>query len=408
MKKYTIIIALIFSVISSNINAQQEEIKYRRSSLYSVLISHPFQKFHEEIDSVFLKIPIPEKYNNHDLSVKIVSSDQKRQEKEEIIKQFIDRNQIARRLVARWFERDPELGYFFLDLIKDRGLYDATVTDVNIAKMSARGIAQLEDAGEELIGNTFMLVNDIKYIDKSEGAAAGGTALRIFGAILGAATGSDALSNVTDLAASIVESIKGFKVTVTSYLYQLEWNEEVAATLYDSYYITEQDFDAAKKKAFDADSNLFKMKYVGKQVVNSGTTSVMGVNLDTPSAMIRKACERSIDKSIVYLQRTYDEFKVKTPLYSTEQTIEAKIGLKEGVTANSKYEVLQQVINIKNGNEKTEYKRVGIIKPIPNKIWDNRYMAIEEKAENANLDGTEFKKISGSDFQVGMLIREIK
>ena len=56
----------------------------------------------------------------------------------------------------------------------------------------------------------------------------------------------------------------------------------------------------------------------------------------------------------------------------------------------------------------TTYKRVGLIKPIKDKIWDNRFMADEEKTTEAALDGTLFEKISGKDFYPGMLIRETK
>ena len=58
-----------------------------------------------------------------------------------------------------------------------------------------------------------------------------------------------------------------------------------------------------------------------------------------------------------------------------------------------------------NGAHK--YERVGIIEPIENLIWDNRFMAVEEGAIGANLGFTTFKKVSGKDFAKGMLIREI-
>ena len=120
--------------------------------------------------------------------------------------------------------------------------------------------------------------------------------------------------------------------------------------------------------------------------------------------MIRKVCERAIDKNIALLQTEYEEFRVKTPLYSTNP-ITAKIGLKEEVDANKKYEVLEI---IENENSTTEYKRVGIIKPIKNKIWDNRYMAEYEKNNlNSKLGATEFEVINGSEFYPGMLIREM-
>ena len=58
-------------------------------------------------------------------------------------------------------------------------------------------------------------------------------------------------------------------------------------------------------------------------------------------------------------------------------------------------------------NGRTSYKRVGVIAPVGGKIWDNRYMAVEEKAEGSNLTETTFKKVSGGNFHPGMLIREI-
>jgi hypothetical protein len=168
--------------------------------------------------------------------------------------------------------------------------------------------------------------------------------------------------------------------------------------------MTENEFDAQKKAAFENDRKIFRLKFVGKQVVNSGNTSIEGVNTETPEEMIRKVCTRSIDKSIAELQRVYDEFKVKTPLFSVGPTIKAKIGMKEGVTSKSRFEVLEQILD---NDGITQYKRVGIIKPI-GKIWDNRYMAAEEKVANAYLTCTEFVKVSGGAFYPGMLIREIK
>ena len=78
--------------------------------------------------------------------------------------------------------------------------------------------------------------------------------------------------------------------------------------------------------------------------------------------------------------------------------------MKEGVTAKSKFEVLE-VIEMENGKHK--YNRVGIIEPIENLIWDNRFMAVEEGAQGATLGFTTFRKVSGKDFAKGMLIREM-
>jgi hypothetical protein len=60
---------------------------------------------------------------------------------------------------------------------------------------------------------------------------------------------------------------------------------------------------------------------------------------------------------------------------------------------------------MENGSHK--YNRVGVIEPIDNLIWDNRYMAEEEGAAGATLGFTTFRKVSGKDFSKGMLIKEM-
>ena len=123
--------------------------------------------------------------------------------------------------------------------------------------------------------------------------------------------------------------------------------------------------------------------------------------------VFRKVLARAIDKNIVMLQKKYDQFKVKVPLNSVEP-LTAQIGMKEGVTAKSKYEVLMPVFDETSG--KFKYARRGVIAPVPGKIWDNRYMAVEEQAAGSTLQATEFRIVSGSRaaFSEGMLIREIK
>ncbi|MBR2475828.1 MAG: hypothetical protein IKB57_04740, partial [Bacteroidaceae bacterium] len=170
------------------------------------------------------------------------------------------------------------------------------------------------------------------------------------------------------------------------------------------YYISKGEVNPEKAKAFNEDNTTFKLKFVGSKKVDSGETSYAGVF--EPIDMIRKVCTRSIDKSVLELQRTYEQFKVKTPIYSVDPEITAKIGMKEGITDASRYEVLEKYMTEEG---LTEYKRVGVIKPIPGKIWDNRYMATEENALGSDLTATSFTKVSGrAEFLPGMLIREIK
>lgn len=379
--------------------------EYRRSSLYSLIIAHPEFRYGEEIASTFLTIPIPEKFNDHNLNRRTLNSirHDKRTKYEPLeLTEFLKRNAIARRLVAKWYNRNKNTGAFDMGLIAERGYYNADFLNVELAKNDLRGLGILADAGEELIQNTFVLINDIYYVDKELKAQKWAFWLQLIGAITQAATGSDGgLGQIAD----IVKEIEGFRVIVVSHLYQLDFPEEVMYTFYENHYFDADHPDPAKKLAFEQSSGLFELRYVSSQAVDSGQTSIKGVNTETPEEMIRKVCTRAIDKAIVELQRKNEVFKVKAPLFSAAPAITAKIGMKEGVEPNCRYEVLERR---EDETGRMTYKRVGVIEPVADKIWDNRYMATEEGARNSELNATTFRRISGSGFYPGMLIREIK
>lgn len=401
MKKY-ILPLLLMALATTSVKAQKNDADtpYRRSSLYSILINHTDQKFAKEICNAFLAMPTPDKYNNHDLSVKVINLDKKLKgaksdNENEAVTTFLTENQVASRLVAKWFDRDFYTGECDMELIKARGLYNATKFDEILAEKSARSQALMADAGEDLIGNTFVVVNDIRYIDKEQRGKLIGGILKAVGSV----AGMSGLSNI----GSFMENMRGFKVRINTFLYRLDWNDEIALNFYKTQYASTP-YEDGKYKAFDDGRGQYHLTYVGKVESKGSTTSFAGVNAGDPVQMVRKACQRALDDNIVDLQRSYSEFRTKSPLVSTEP-ITAYVGKKEGVTEDSKFEVLE-VIENEDGTH--SYKRVGTIRPVKNKIWDNRYMAVEEGAQGATLGATTFERTSGTkDFYPGMMIREI-
>lgn len=404
-----IYIALIMGIATITASAQTDngqEMQYRRSSIYSILINHIDQKFANDIKKAFLQIPVPDKYNDHDLSVKVLSLNEKlkgakKDDENPLISEFLTSNKVASRLVGRWFNRDAYTGACNMDLVKERGLYNATEFDRQLALHSARGMAMLQDAGEELIGNTFVLVNDIRYVDKSKGSKIFGSILKVAGGMASILTGDDSYTNMAESMGNIAESYKGFKVRINTFLYRLDWNTEQANLFYQDQYGDGQ--DAQKKMNFDMARGNYRLRYVGKVESNGGSTSFLGIKEDEPLMMVRKACQRAIDENVVDLQREFEEFRTKTPLLTAEP-ITAYIGKKEGITAKSKFEVLE-TIEMEDGSHK--YNKVGEIEPIDGMIWDNRFMATEEGADGATLGYTTFRAVKGKDFAKGMLIREI-
>lgn len=409
MKKLIYNLVLFAAVmLSYNGYAQnnKEVDEYRRSSIYTILINHEEQKFATEIKNAFVSLPVPDKYNDHNLSVKVLTmsgklKDAKSDDENEEITEFLNNNKVASRLVGKWYNRDIFTGECNSDLVKERGLYDANTYDVIMAEKSARSMALLHDSAEDLIGNTFVLVNDIRYVDKEKTGKAIGGALRILGALASIASGVD-VTDLTDNLGSMMETLKGFKVKVNTFLYQLVWDEEIMMDFYTTMYSNGP--DSEKAKVFENRRGDFKLKYVGKVESKGGDVSFMGVNLDEPINMVRKACQRALDENIADLQQEFEAFRTNSPLISVEP-LKAYVGLKENVTPESRFEVLQAM---EDETGKRTYKRVGIVTPEKDQIWDNRFMALEEGAENASIGATTFKKVSGGPFYQGMLIREIK
>ena len=402
-----LLIIPIFLCLISNIVAAQD-MTYRRSSLYSLLLNHTNQNYASEIKDVFCSMPVPDKYNDHDLSVKIIEVDNKRIAVDSITK-FLTNQHVANRLVARWFEMDPFTGAQSMDLIKLRGLYNASTFDRMLAQKSLRGNALLEDAGEDLIQNTFVIVNDIVYIDKERQGHIAGLVLKMmfvaFGAVTAGMSGDvgqmESAMNTGNQMDQLMKTLKGFKVQVTTHLYQLEWDEQKATEYYEHVYSDTP--SEAGKEYFANHPDMFSLKYIGSQSSSGKDVSFIGVNLSTPDEMIRKACTRAIDENVANLAKNFEQFKVKVKI-SNANPIQAPIGMKEEISENSRFEVLQQT----EINGKTAYKRVAVVKPVKGKIWDNRFMAEEERAAQSTIQNTTFTKISGAAILPGMLLREIR
>lgn len=400
IKKFILVPALLIALCAFGETAETET-NYRRPSLCSFLISRTDQKKFTNIQEQYLQIPTPDQYNNHDLSIRILNVGKKGSYADSI-NNWLENNYIASRLVGKWFDRDILTGICSLDLVKNRGLYNATEFDKQLASRSSRGKAMLEDAGEELIGNTFVLVHEAHYIDNAQRSKNVATGIKVGGAILGAVLGVR-VDNITDNLATLAESFKGFRVKFHTRLYQLIWDDEASGTFYTQMYSEAPDNE--KKDFFERNRHLFKLRYIGEVESSGSQNSFMGISEEHPEIMIRKACRRAIDDNVADLQHKFEEFRVKSPIAAIgDDFVEVAIGKKEGLTAASEYEILEP--EEKNG--KIKYNRIGVIVPVEGKIWDNRFMAFEEGAAGSNLKATTFKLKSGKMPSMGHFVRQLK
>ena len=428
MRKILTFILMILSLTAfsqdtiqqSSLNARRRNdmnVTYHRSSWHNILLYHSDQKYAEAILETYYNRPQSEKFNDHSLQVDVLKTKGKKYAKFKKVNKYIMNNGIANDLVAKWFNRNASTGCCDMNLIYMRGLQSATTEQIETSELAKRGKAILMDSGVDLIGNTFVLVHDIIYVDKGErnkktanGFRAFGNFLNNLGEAMAYATGdysymelgrsANQLSRTT---ADIVDDYEGFRVKIKTHLYRLNWQDSDNDFFYENYYLDEDYYDEAKFHAWQ-NAN-YQLSYVGSQEVACGETVLTG-KYDL-SQLIKIIVYRTLDECIVKLQRNYEEFKVKEPIYDIDEAgnVIAKIGLKEGVSEQSRYEVLERV---ETADGTTKYRKVGEIKPIADKIWDNRYMALEDGAANSELEGTHFKVTSGRNLYPGLLIREIK
>ncbi|AMS27786.1 hypothetical protein AEM51_12915 [Bacteroidetes bacterium UKL13-3] len=392
------------------------DIKYRRSSLHTILLEADNFPNKEVVIQAYNTSPFPDKYNDHNIGIKsfnpknygataksAADADKEISETQPAIDRFIADQKIANKLVAKWFNRKVD-GSFDMQLIGERGAYNASDMEANIAKGSARGASSLADAGEELIGNTFVVFSKVTFLS-NEVFAAG---IRDASKLAANQMPNPMMQQVAIKSAdALYEKTKeGYSVWTTSYLYKLKWNDSIAAIFYNDLWFDKSSVSPSKKEAFDK-TNLFSLEFVGQEKATSLVTFSLKEKR-TESQIIALSTVRNVDAVYAKLQKKYDVFKPKVPLY-TGYPITAKIGMKEGLEGGEKFEVLEQVIDPKTGL--TKYESKGTIKVDKKLLWDNRFNAGEESSTETDttkpvIDRTTFK--GGKKFYSGMLIRQLK
>lgn len=388
-------------------------VKYRRSSLHQVLVQSGGYDQSEIVEGAFFKTPFPDKYNDHRLASTVLErskypiSDADRQaagtDKSKAgqfasnaaasqtagfadptaadvplqIQKFIVQTKLANALVAKWYGRDKD-GGFDMALIADRGLYDASALDQEIAKGAAMGNALLADAGEELIAKTFVVFNKMHFVENEPIAAKTKEIAMMAATKIPNPLAQAAAVKAADIA--YLATKEGYTVMTTSYLYKLEWTDSISNIFYTDLWMNKGTLDEAKKKAFD-ESNLFSLSYVGTTKASSAI--MLGFSKSKSDAeVIELLTARNIDAVYAKLQKEYEVFKPMVPLHSVDPAT-AHIGMKEGLEGGEKFEVLEQTVDAKTG--KTLYKRKGVITVEKDKVWDNRISELVSPSSNAQM-----------------------
>lgn len=442
MKKRIIAFSLLTFCISSFAQKDDKpvDVKYRRSSLHTMVVESDKFPQKEVVLNAFNNAPFPDKYNEHTIGEKsfnpanytltteekasIYSSskmgalaavaeikiDSVAKELPYRIQKYLSKEKIANKLVEKWFNRQAD-GSFDGNLVADRGVFNASFLETKSAQSSSDGQALLKTAGFELIGNTFVVINKFKFFPNEPVAAVVRDIAKAELAKNMASSPQILIDKANKAIDAIYEKTKeGYSIFATSYLYKLAWNDTVASIFFNDMYMEKGSIDAKKKDAFD-NSDIFKLEFVGDETA-SGLVTFSLKEKRTEEQIITLSTTRIIDKVYAKLQKKYDVFKTKTPLY-TGNPITAKIGVKEGLEGGETFEVLEQRIDEKTGI--ATYKSIGKIKVDKKLIWDNTFNDGNAPVAEPVADGEEAKPVidrttfkGGKKFYSGLLIKQIK
>jgi len=439
MKKFAIVITLALATAVAAQEAEKKTVStYYRNALTSMMVYHAEDEFGYDVYEIFSELPPEDKYDNHDVDLHVIDNakisgvarrkgvglhrqtyggdiiltKEEKQANGEAMLDLLNRAEIGKRIVAKWFNLTGETlqdAHFGTDCIEERSHYNASQLEIEKARYTIQGLSALQDVSSELINHSFVLVSDMTYITAEDRATTAKATLGVIGAVFDAFAGGNSGQRLAETAGDIADKFTGFKVMTHSYLYQLIWNDSIANIFYQNYYTSEP--DPARIQAFLEDESSFRLQYLGTESANYEKTKLVGKY--SRSELLQMITVRSIDNNIAKLQKRFEAFRVKAPITTVEYDkkgqpvgYRAQIGEKEGVEDNMKFEVLEARYN----KGRIEYHRVGILKPVRNHIWDNRFNALIENDSDGELQGTLFKldsKSVGHEIMPGMLIRQI-
>jgi hypothetical protein len=398
MQKKTFISFLIFLLFSNFLLAQNETVKsdkvsetYDRSGLTYLFLDFKSDRFSSYLRDAASRIEIPIKFDNNLLSFSAIDApyfrdehsggDLNLQSNKYKIQDKLLQERVNYKLLEFWWGIKND-GSYSAQTIQQRGIYNATDIDVTEADASKIGRAQLGDAGEKLIGNSYILVYDVHSIK---------TMTEIYDE-QDAAAKAKAEKDKTEFK-PVKRTRNGYKGSVTAFLYRLAYNDTIQAYFFESF-SDEKNIDLQK---FNTIYNNVK---VPLKFVSSTTASADGTQMNTAlmqkttSELFEKLLSDGVSSALSSFERSLEEFRVKTPLVSTFP-IKAKVGKKEGLTTDRRFYVWEYQVNSK-GETVAKHKAVVRSRMIHNNLND----------ELGKTGTTNFYQVSGGKLREGMILQE--
>lgn len=329
------------------------------------------EQFSGQACAQLAKLAVPEKFYDNTVEVKVLSAPSQREAfsvttglvkrlSDEKVIDLLHQNKIGQKIIAKWFNRQPD-GTFNVDLLKERGMFNANDADFIIASASKRGESALMDMGMGLINKSYVMVLDYDNLMTMEQVYDKGEV------------------------PADKRTMNGFKATVNAYVYKLNFNDSVAAYFFQDYWTSAP--DQGKASAFEAARfpfipvQHFQQEVMGTQF-NAGHALAPKVQ-KTGDELLQTLTQAAHQAIINEAEKKNDDFRVKA-FVSAVKPIAAKIGKKEGLQFDQRYFVYENRER-KDGSVVSE--RRAVVKAM--KVVDNR------KVTTGDSEASLFYQIAG-------------
>jgi hypothetical protein len=253
------------------------------------------------------------------------------------------------------------------DVLSQRGEYNATDAQVLKANASKEGASLLRNNGlENLLKNVYFIVTQTGAI-KSEYS-------------------KTAKENM-------------YSVSYKSYLIQIDLKDMLATNFMTDFWWTEP--NEAKYNNFMNYKFPVKLISVTESAAVTSETKLelVGLKLEkkpkTQEEITKDLADQTVSDALTAHSANYDPFKVKTVVY-TASPITAKIGKKEGLQIDDRYEVFEN--RMSESGEKSSVK-MGYVRA--GKVADNA------KNADGNTQPSEFYKASARRVEKNMILKEV-
>lgn len=384
MRRFLLSVLLISAMQLANAQADGSYMKeYNRNSLTILLVDDG--KYSSDLKAAMNTVTVPEKFDNNMLGKRILppasSSDEVRLKLESM--------DIPKDIFSKWFSRTDD-GRFSMSVIHERGLYNATDADVHAASATKRGLDKLQDAGEKLIKQSYVMVvcfGDIKTMNQiyDEIDAKNRNISKTFGTKF----------------TPVERDRNGYRGEAAGFLFRLSNVSEAMNDFYSNMWIFDDDAPetvAAKRQKFnDAE---FHLAYVTSATASVDASQSNYVPQKSRQELFDILLNSSVDMLINGFENKVEQWKVRTTLYSTFP-LRAKIGTKENLHIEDRYFVYEYQMD---ANGQVEPKRRGVIRA--KKVINNSHVADGGGNDNLRQTTSKFYQIAGHKLEPGMFLEQ--